>query len=449
MKRLLALISAQVVACTASAQAPGGSPPATRPAVRDTSRAEQRVDAIAAVVQGEPIFQSEVDEQLYLFVLQSGAHPDSAQQIDVRHDILDRLIDEKLIVQEAKRKKVTLVDADVEKQVGEAIADVKQRVGGEEAYKAELDREGITEADLRERYRGEVRRQMLANQLLRKELNLKLEVSPAEAEAYFKANPKDFPKKPPEVRVAVIQIPVEPVAGARDVAKKRADAVVARLTKGEPFTRVAQEVSEDPGTRRSGGDLGFFGRGDLDSTFERAAFALKPGQTSGLVETPFGFHIIRVEEIDSTRNEVHARHILIRVPVTEEDEKRAADLASKAYDEASKGMDFAVLVRRYSKFKGAQQPGGDIGFLPVTAFSPEFRAVVDTVEVGDVTPPLRNPQGYHVFKVLDRRPERPYELAEVKSQLPELVRQIKLRKQYDNWVVSLRAKAHVEIKQGK
>jgi peptidyl-prolyl cis-trans isomerase SurA len=209
---------------------------------------------------------------------------------------------------------------------------------------------------------------------------------------------------------------------------------------------VAQEVSEDPATRNSGGDLGFFGHGDVDSSFERTAFALKPGQMSDVVETSFGFHVIRVEEVDTTRHEVHARHILIRVPVTPADEQRATALANKVYDEASKGMDFGALVRKYSKFRGPQDPNGDLGFVPVTAFSPDFRAALDSLEIGQVTPPLKNPQGLHIFKVLDRHGERPYELDEIRSQLPELVRQVKLTKQYDTWVAGLRTKARVEIR---
>ncbi len=432
----------------APASAPTRAPaPAAAPAARDSARGpEQRVDGVAAVVQGEPIFDSEVDEQLYAFLVQSGQRPDSTSAMELRRQILDQLINDRIILQEAKRQQVTVSDADLDKQVSQAITDAKERVGGEQGFQDELHKEGITESDLRERYRTEVRRQMLANQLLRRELNLKLEVTAAEAEAYFKANPKDFPPKPPEIHVALVQIPIEPDPAAKAAAQKRAEELLARVRKGESFTRVAQEASEDPATRASGGDLGFFGHGDVDSTFEQVTFGMKPGQTSGVVETPFGFHIIRVEERDSTRNEVHARHILIRIPVTADDEARAQATAEKVYQEAAKGMDFGALARRYSKFTGPHDANGDLGFLPMTAFSPDFKAALDSLEIGGVTPPLRNQQGFHIFKVLDRRPERPYTLDEIRDQLPDLVRQIKLQKQYNTWVASLRSRARVEIR---
>jgi peptidyl-prolyl cis-trans isomerase SurA len=432
--------AAPPAAPAAAAAAPRGAPAA------DTTGAEERADGIVAVVGGEPVFQSEVDEQLYLFLMQSGTRPDSATAAGLRQEILAKIVDEKLIVQEAKRKQVTVPDAELDAQVNQAITEAKERVGGEQAFAGELRKEGISEGELRERYRGEIRRQMLANQLLRRELNLKLEVSPAEAEAYFKANPKEFPTKPAEIRVALVLIPIEPDPQSRAAARKRADETLARVQKGESFTRVAQEVSEDPATRASGGDLGFFARGQLDSAFTAVAFALRPGQLSGVVETPFGYHIIRVEETDSTRAEVHARHILIRVPVTETDEKRAETQAQAVYAEAAKGLDFGALARKYSKFRGPQDPNGDIGFLPLSAFSPEFRAALEPLAIGDVTRPLKNPQGFHIFKLLDRRPERGYELEEIRPQLPELVRQMKLKQQYDTWVAGLRAKARVEYR---
>jgi peptidyl-prolyl cis-trans isomerase SurA len=433
-----ALARAQGAADTSAARPPA-APSGAAPAFGG-----QRLDGVAATVGGEPIFDSEIEEQLYLFFLQNRVRPDSTLALQVRKEILDRLIDEKVIVQEARRQNVVVAEPEVDKQVAQAIADVKQRLGGPEAYRAELSKEQITEADLRERYRGEIRRQMLANQLLRKQLDLKLEVSPAEAETYLRAHPDQIPKRAPEVRVAVIQIPVEAEPAAKAAAKARAQAALARVQKGESFARVAQEVSEDPATRNSGGDLGFFSRGQLDSTFEAAAFALKPGQTSGVVETFFGFHVIRVEEIDSTG--VHARHILIRAEPTDADERRAETQANDLHRQLLNKADFAALATLNSRYKGAQGPGGDLGFVPVNAFTPELRQAIDSLAVGTFTRPVRTPQGYNIFKLLDQRPERPYELAEIRDEMPNHVRQIRLRQQYEEWVAALRAKAHIEIK---
>lgn len=407
---------------------------------------DHRLDGVAAVVEGEPIFESEVEEQLYLFLLQTGMRPDSSKSQEMRLEILNRLIDEKLIVQEAERVGVTVPDAEIEAQVDAAIDEAKQRLGGEAGFQTELAREGTSEAQLRERYRAEIQRQALANQLLRRQLNLDLEVSPVEAEAYFTEHRDEFPMRPAEFRLALIQIPIEPEEAELAKARKRAEDALARVKKGESFTRVAQEVSEDPATKNSGGDLGFFGKGQLEPLFEQKAFSMAPGEISEIILTPFGFHIIRVEEVDSTKDEVHARHMLFRVPITAADQQRAEQRADSVYRKAIGGEDFASLITQYSSYGGPQGGGGDLGFLPASDFSPDIKVVLDTLQIGNISPPMVSPQGYVIFRMLDKRPEREYELAEIKDDLPEFVRRLKLQNQYEDWVASLRKKAHIEIK---
>jgi peptidyl-prolyl cis-trans isomerase SurA len=209
---------------------------------------------------------------------------------------------------------------------------------------------------------------------------------------------------------------------------------------------VAQELSEDPGTQNNGGDLGWFKRGTLDSTFEKAAFALPVGQVSGVVETPFGYHIIKVEEADKAKGEIHARHIVFRVTPTDADVERARKKILDVRTQAVKGVDFGTLARRYSKYKGPAGPDGDLGELPMSVFSPDFRAALDTLEVGEVSEPLLNPQGWHIFKVNDREAERAYRLDEVKDDLPDFVRQAKMKKQYEAYVAELRKKASIEYR---
>jgi peptidyl-prolyl cis-trans isomerase SurA len=405
----------------------------------------QRVDGVAAVVDNDVVLQSEVDEQLFLFLQQAQGQPDSLQVQQLRKDILDKLIDDRIIVGEAKRQNLTASEAEIEKNVADAIADTKKRLGSDDAFAAELKREGLSEEELKKRYRDEVQKQLLANALLRKQLG-KMEVSPADAEKYFHDNPDKFPKRPSTIKTQVIQVPVEPDSLEKAAVRKRAAETLARIRKGEPFSRLAQTLSEDPGTAQSGGDLGWFKKGSLDSTFEVAAFKVPVGQVSGIVQTPFGYHLIKVEEADPAKGEIHARHILFRVAPTEADANRAKAQIESIRAQAVKGVDFGTLARRYSKYKGPAASDGDLGFLPMNAFTGDFKAALDTLELGEISPPLLNPQGYHLFKVNDRQPERPYTLEEVKDQLPELVRQQKLKEQYDSYVADLRKKAHIEYR---
>jgi len=219
-----------------------------------------------------------------------------------------------------------------------------------------------------------------------------------------------------------------------------------RIKKGGPFSRLGQEPPGDQATAGSGGDLGWFKRGQLDSVFEIAAFKVPVGQVSGVVETAFGYHLIKVEEADPAKGEIHARHILFRVQPTEKDAERVRVKIEEVRTQAVKGVDFGTLARRYSKYKGPSGPDGDLGFLPVTAFTPEFRAALDTLETGQVSQALINPQGWNLFKVFDREAERAYRIDEIQQDLPDLVRQAKMKTQYEAYVADLRKKATIEYR---
>ncbi len=420
----------------------------------------QRLDGIAAVVNDDVVLQSDVEEQLYLFLSRNQAQPDSATVDTLRRQILDQLIDEKLIVAEAERQGVKVSQQEVDAQVDKALADARERLGSQAAFEEQLQRENMTEAQLRQKYQTEVKRQMMAQRLVQKQVPPE-KVSPAEAEAFFKAHPDKFPNVPAELRVAVIQIPVEADSATSAEARKRAMAAKKRIMAGEKFAKVAQDVSEDPGSAHSGGDLGYFGRNQMDPAFEEACYSLPIGKISDPVETPFGWHIIEVLERDSLKTvsgadsidatghravDVHARHILIRVQLSDKDAERAKKLAESVRARAVKGEDFAKLVQRYSKFQGPASPGGDLGFISMGSVQPQIRQGLEDVPVGGVSEVLPNQAGYNIFKVLDKRPERPYTLEEIKDDLPQVVSQIRNRDRYDEWVKSLRDKSHIEIR---
>jgi peptidyl-prolyl cis-trans isomerase C len=138
---------------------------------------------------------------------------------------------------------------------------------------------------------------VLANELIREEVISKINVTDSQAREYYEKNLAQF-KTPEEVRARHILIKVDPSASVEDKkkAKERADGLLRKIRTGEDFSRLATEFSDDPGSKARGGDLGFFGKGKMVKPFDEAAFKLKPGEVSEVVETPFGYHLIKVEE---------------------------------------------------------------------------------------------------------------------------------------------------------
>ena len=137
----------------------------------------------------------------------------------------------------------------------------------------------------------------LAFQYLQKEVISKIKVTEKEAKAYYDKNPDLF-KSPEQVKARhiLIQVPKEATEEEKKKLKEKADEVLKKVKAGEDFTKLAAEYSDDPGTKSKGGELGFFSKGSMVPAFEQAAFSLKPGEVSELVETEFGFHVIKVDE---------------------------------------------------------------------------------------------------------------------------------------------------------
>lgn len=421
--------------------------------------AAQKLDGIAAVVNDDVVLESDIEEQLFLFLQSANTRPDSAQVDSLRKQILEQLINERLLVAEAKKQNLAVTDAEVERRVSAAIEEAKKRLGGEAALSEQLQRENMTIDKLRDKYRADMRRSMLLEKVIERSVP-KRNVPASEAEAYFKANPARFPRVPAELRLSVIQIPVRPDSASDTKGRAAAIAARKRILAGEKFAKVAAEVSDDPNSARSGGDLGFFTSGTMEPALEQMAFGLKLNEVSQPLRTPYGWHIVETLERDtlktragrdSLRNgkpvlEAHVRHILIRVPLDDDDIERARKLAEKLHGDLEKGADFTTMVKRYSQYEGPAGENGDLGMVNVGGLQPAIRAGLEPLKVGEISDPLPNSVGFNIFKVVDKKPERPYALEEVREELPRVVAELKFRDRLEEYTKTLRSKASVQIR---
>ena len=212
---------------------------------------------------------------------------DDPQAQQARKELLQQLIDGELVLEQAERQKVTVTPQSVDEQV----KSIRARFPSDEAFTQALGASGLTPEGLK----ANIKKGMLRQQILNKEVLEKVAVSPKEVETFFNEH-KDTYVQEEAVHARHILIKVAPDASPEDdqKAKERAKAVLAKAKKGEDFSKLAAQYSEDS-SKDSGGDLGYFGRGRMVKPFEEAAFALKAGQISDPVRSQFGYHIIKVE----------------------------------------------------------------------------------------------------------------------------------------------------------
>ena len=246
----------------------------------------------AARVNGVGIPLPEVEAGFDEMLKEKGLHllqvRDPAKVKRMKREVLDGLIDDELLWQEARKHKAIVGD----REVDEAFAVAAKNFKGEEKLKLRLAQEGVTEADYRDRIRRSLSGQKYAQTAVARSVKL----SDKEIRQFYKDNPDKF-KRPEMVQARHILIGVAPDAteAQRAAAREKIEKILAQARSGTSFEELAREQSEDA-TKQWGGQLDPFPRGQTAPAFEEAAFRLKPGEISGVVTTPAGFHIILVEQ---------------------------------------------------------------------------------------------------------------------------------------------------------
>ena len=274
--------------------APPAAPGATAPAGAAPGQAAppkplspDKIPAVVAKVNGAPIAKGDLIKVADQYHAQAPAMPETAE---FYRKVLDQLIANELLLQEAKAAGVTATEDEVNKQLGE----LKGRFPSPEKYQEELKKNGLTEAELVK----QTRETMMVQKFVETKVINDVKVSDQDVKAFYDKNP-DKLTRPERVHLRHILVAVAKTATAEDKKKARAkvDELLAKLKAGGDFAKIAEESSDDPGSKPRGGDLSWVSRGQMVPPFESAAFALKqPNEISPVVESQYGFHIIQLLE---------------------------------------------------------------------------------------------------------------------------------------------------------
>ncbi|MFH1681839.1 MAG: peptidylprolyl isomerase [Candidatus Eisenbacteria bacterium] len=403
--------------------------------------AAEEVDRIAAVVGDTPILESDVRAEAEL--LAADPSSSSLPPGEIRRLALRRLIDDQVLLAKAKAEGIAPSAEEIEDALDGSLERMRSQFPGEKEFQAALEAENITLEELRKRYRREVEKSLTARLLLDREIRPKTEVTDAEVRRFFEEHKDALPVLPE--RVALAQIYLKPAAGAieESAAVRELEAIRERAAGGEDFGELARAHSEDP-SASAGGDLGYFGRGDMDAAFEQAAFALaSPGDISGVVETRFGYHLVQL--VDRGEDRIRVRHILKTVPAGEEGLESARRLGEAILDSLRAGTGFAALARKHSDDRPSAARGGEIGIFAVQDMTDEVRAVLDGLEAGEASPLVEATDGFHIFLVLARFPEGKPSFEEAEGDVRAAARQAKQQQVYQDYLDVLRKEVHVEV----
>jgi peptidyl-prolyl cis-trans isomerase SurA len=405
-------------------------------------------DRIVAVVGNEVIFKSEIDTRELMARMQ---YPELAQDKGLSRSILEGQIDQKIILAKAKIDSVSID----ENAIVSAASDRFRELNTKFSSKAEMEsRLGKSSAGILEGIRQEMRNQQLVDTLRRKK-SAGVTVSYDEVMAFYTANKAQIPLIPEEVSVS--QILKYPAVSAENRAQSLAtiERIRTEIKGGADFAAMAKQYSQDPGSAQAGGDLGFVSKGQLIPSFETAAYALKEGNISEIVETRYGYHLIQL--LSKELNSIHVRHILIGFDRKSGDFSGVIQQLNTLRADILSGKEtFASSAKKYSEDPPSAALGGQIllsgsskpAFSPL-ALRPQLQEIIATLKKsGEISEPqkINPPQGeqfYAIFMLNERLAAHALDPVKDYAYLEELALANKNQQIFLQWVQQLRKEVYV------
>ena len=403
-------------------------------------------DYIAAVVNQELVTAGELERRL------EAARANAARagmrlppMAELRRQVFDALIEERVIITNARESGVRVDEADLDRAV-QSVAAQNRFTMAQLRERLRADGTDMT------RFRATLRDQMLIERLREREVYPRIRISDEEIDQYLAEQRRTNAS---EVQVNVAQILVAVPEGANDTLvgqrRARAEAAMARLKAGEAFDRVAREVSED-GNRERGGEIGLRPASRLPDLFTEAIKAFKPGEVSAApLRSGAGFHILKLLERrggdgggNVTVTQTRARHVLLRTSP-----QLPPEVATRRLDEYRVQIEggrrpFEDIARQYSE-DGSAAAGGDLGWISPGTMVPEFEVAMNALAPGGLSAPVLSRFGVHLVQVLERR-ELTLETRQLREQARNVLREQKFEQAYIDWARELRARSYVELR---
>ncbi|EOE6914338.1 peptidylprolyl isomerase SurA [Cronobacter turicensis] len=411
--------------------------------VNTSFAAPQVVDKVAAVVNNGVVLESDVDglmQSVKLNANQAGQQlPDDST---LRHQILERLIMDQIMLQMGQKMGVKISDD----QLDQAIANIaKQNNMTLDQMRSRLAYDGLNYNT----YRAQIRKEMIISEVRNNEVRRRVTILPQEVETLAEqvGNQNDAST---ELNLSHILIPLpeNPTADQVSEAEAQARSIIDQARNGGNFGKLAITYSADQQALK-GGQMGWGRIQELPSVFAQALSTAKKGDVIGPIRSGVGFHIIKVNDLRGQSQtvsvtEVHARHILLKPSPIMTDQQARQKLEEIAADIKSGKTTFAQAAREFSQDPGSANQGGDLGWAAADIYDPAFRDALMNLSKGQMSTPVHSSFGWHLIELLDTRKSDRTDAAQ-KDRAYRMLFNRKFSEEAATWMQEQRASAYVKI----
>jgi len=416
--------------------------PAVRAQTRDIGAHGEMLDRIAAIVNEGLVLKSELDAQMSAVIKRLQEQKiDMPSQSVLRQQVLDRLIQQEIQAQRAKRVGLAISD----EQLNGALQEIAQRNKIPfDQLPAALEAQGVDY----KLYRESMRKELTLSTLRQRDVISHITITPHELDQYLERQKTAAANDEFNVSHILLSLPEAATPQQHDEIMKKAQDIASRAAKGEDFGQLAIANSNSQ-TALDGGQLGWRKGTQLPEFILQLVTKMKPGEVSEPVRTPSGFHIVKLNERRNGEpqviiNQIHVRHILMK-PNELDDDETVRQKLGKLRERILKGEDFAGIASATSEDPGSAPDGGDLGWSGPGTFVPEFDKAIASLKANEITEPFKTRYGWHIAQLLGTRT---YDSTDdVRRQRAfAAIRESKADEETELWLRRLRDEAFVEIK---
>ena len=405
-----------------------------------TSQEQQIVDQVIGQVGSEIILLSDVENSLKQFAAQQqGKLPPNAECF-----VLENIMVQKLLVNQAHLDSILVSDAEAEAQVDQRINRILGMMGNDRDYF--ISYYSKTPEEMREEMFDGVK-DLLLEERMRAQIIENINITPTEVKNFFASIPVDsLPYYDSEVEVS--EIVINPVANesSKKAAYEKLQKLKDRVAAGESFEELASKFSDDPGSGSQGGNLGWAKRGQFVPEFEAAAYKLEPDEITPIIETQYGYHIIQL--LERRGNRIRLRHILVKPEVTDEDHQLVVQKLDSIRNLINiDSISFEESVLKFSDESSQSfNNGGRIinpqsgdSYFPVADLDTDIYFAIDTVEVNGITGPIEfltptREVGYKIVKLMSKSAPHQANLGQDYAKMQEMAKNSKKSEFLINWL---------------